>query len=89
MNVWKYCRIPVQRRSALFRAEVRGEGTNSARLIIPGYVKSENIAKCKVVLHFVYVMDGFPHYAHARVKARLFYSAVSCCFTAIFMFQIL
>jgi hypothetical protein len=48
---------------------VVGEGTNSARLIIPGYVKSENIAKCKVVLHFVYVMDGFPHYAHARVQA--------------------
>ena len=28
----------------------------------------ENIAECKVVLHFVYVMDGFQRYTHARVQ---------------------
>jgi hypothetical protein len=28
----------------------------------------ENIAECKVVHHFVYVMDGFRCYAHARVQ---------------------
>jgi hypothetical protein len=31
----------------------------------------ENIAKCKVVLYFVYVMDGFRRYAHVRVQALL------------------
>jgi hypothetical protein len=29
---------------------------------------SENIAECKVALHFVYVMDGFRRYAHAPVE---------------------
>jgi hypothetical protein len=43
-----------------------------ARVLIPhGYSYTqvcENIVKCKVVLHFVYVMDGFRRYAHARVQ---------------------
>jgi hypothetical protein len=65
-----------------------------ARVLIPlGYMHPAfaNIARCKVVLH--YVMGGFRRYAHARVQARAkkcfsfckaLISVVSFCFSEYF-----
>jgi hypothetical protein len=54
-------------------------------------------AKCKVVLHFVYVLEGFRRYAHARVQAlskvivfhfeRTYFAVLQYFFTVFFCFK--